>query len=101
MKSVAIIGMMFLAMGLFAQQSSKEVLQKEKVCAKKCENAQKCDKMVKAPIRQVDARTSSVRTGDGNAIRMREHPETHKANRQHHNRVAPLKKKSAKMDEKM
>lgn len=104
MKSLAIVGMMFLSMGLFAQQSSKaEAPQKEKdkVCVKKCEKAQACDKMVKAPIRQVDSRKSSVRAGNGNAVRKHQHVAAPKANHQHRHRVAPLRKKSVKVDEKM
>lgn len=102
MKSVAIVGMMFLSMGLFAQQSSNiEPAQKEKVCVKKCENAKKCDKMVKAPIRQVDARKSSVRIGNANVSRKHQHIEAHKVNHHQHRKVVPLKKKDVKIDEKM
>lgn len=104
MKSLAIVGMMFLSMGLFAQQSSKaEAPQKEKdkVCVKKCEKASTCDKMVKAPIRQVDSRKSSVRTGNANAIQNHRHVEAPKANHHQQKRIAPLRMKSVQVDKKM
>lgn len=100
MKSIALIGMMFVSIGLFAQQSSPaEAPQKEKVCVKNCAAAPVRSEMIKAPIRKVDARKSSVRTGNVN--KKPQHFGAHKAHHSHPMIVAPLRKKSAKVDEKM
>lgn len=102
MKSVAIVGMMFLSMGLFAQQSVKAetpVKEKDKVCVKKCDRAQKCNKMKLAPIRQVDTRKSSIR--NGKVHRKHTHVNSKKAHVRNRRMVVPLRKKSAKVDAKM
>ena len=104
MKSLAIIGMMFLSMGLFAQQSSsieKQEKQKDPVCVKKCEKAQKCDKMVKAPIREVDARKTSVRAGNVNTGPKHRNGKAAKAHVQNRRMLVPLRKKDAKVDARM
>ena len=102
MKSLAIVGMMFLSMGLFAQQSAKSesaVKEKDKVCVKKCDRTQKCNKMKLAPIRQVDSRKSSILTG--NAHRKHPHANSKKVHVQNRRMIVPLSKKSAKVNEKM
>ena len=96
--------MVFLSMGLFAQQSSRAELpekQKDKVCVKKCDKAQKCDKMKKAPIQRVDARKSSVKSRNGQAVKNHSLVKAKKGHAQKRRMVVPLRKKSAKVDAKM
>ena len=104
MKSLAIVGMMFLSMGLFAQRSSEveiPVKEKYKVCAKKCDKAQEFSKMKKAPMRKVDARKSSVKSGNGQAVKRHGLGNAKKVYAQKRKMVIPLRKKSVKIDEKM
>ena len=103
MKSLAIVGMMFLSAGLFAQSTEVKtpVKQKEKVCVKKCDKDQKIDKMKKAPIRKVDARTSSVQSVNHHGIKKHPNARLKQIPAQKRRMVVPLSKKSVKVDEKM
>ena len=57
MKNLAILGVMFLSLGAFAQQApNREVRQKEQVCVVKrdhVQEVQKSDKMILAPVQNV------------------------------------------------
>lgn len=104
MKSLAIVGMMFLSMGLFAQQSSEveiPVKEKDKVCVKKCDKAQEFSKMKKAPMQKNDARKSSVKSGNGQAVKKQHLVNAKKVHAQKRQMVVLLRKKSVKIDEKM
>lgn len=103
MKSLAIVGMMFLSMGLFAQTSraDSQVKEKDKVCVKKCDKAKKCDKMKLAPMQRMDSKKTILRVEDGNAVRKHKHVNSRKAHIQKRRMVVPLSKKSVKVDKKM
>lgn len=95
MKSLAIIGMMFCSLGLFAQESSSvDAPKKEKVCVIDRGQAKQSHKMKLAPMQKVNARNTSVRCGKAKVIRRGEVKDQQRM-------VVPLKKKSAKVDAKM
>jgi hypothetical protein len=101
MKSLVTVGMMFLSMGLFAQQSSRaevSVKEKDRVCVKKCDRAKKDIKMKLAPMQQVDTRKSILRPMK--VDRKHEDVNLKKADVQNR-RIVPLVKKSAKVNESM
>ena len=94
MKSLAIIGMMFCSVGLFAQQSSSvDAPKKEKVCTIERPVSNKQVNMKLAPMRHVDARKTSVRCGKVKPAQ--------KAEVKDQRMIVPLKRKSAKVDVKM
>lgn len=99
MKSLAIVGMLFLSMGLFAQSANDEgpVKKKDKVCVKKCDKAQECRKMKLAPMQKVDARKTSVRTKNEKVVGKHQHLTPKKAPVQKRSIVAPLKRKNVKV----
>lgn len=94
MKSLAIIGMMFCSIGLFAQQSENvNSRKKEKVCVIERAEVDKKSDMKLAPIRQVDSRKTSVRSGKAKI-----------ANRTHmkdERMVVPVRRKNVKVDARM
>jgi hypothetical protein len=94
MKSLAIIGMMFCSVGLFAQQSENiDSPKKEKVCVIERGEAKKSSDMKLAPIRKVDARKTSVRSGNAKIVQ--------KAHVSDQKMIVPLKRKDVKVDAKM
>lgn len=103
MKNLAIIGMMFLSVGLFAQQSDRtDLRKKEPVCLKNKEvSKQCCTKMKLAPMQRVDARKSSLRTGNVNAIRANGAADSKRVHVQRKQMVVPLRKKNVEVDKKM
>jgi len=94
MKSLAIIGMMFCSVGLFAQQSGNiHSPKKEKVCVIDRAEVNRKTKMKVSPMRKVDARRSSVRCGKAKIAQ--------KAHMKDERMVVPLKRKNAKVNERM
>ena len=103
MKSLAIIGMMFLSMGLFAQHSDRvDVKVKEPVCLKKGDVSKHCcTKMKLAPMQRVDARKSTLRTGNVNKIQKPGSINSKRVHVQRQQMVVPLRKESVVVDKKM
>ena len=94
MKSLAIIGMMFCSVGLFAQQSSSvDAPEKEKVCVIQRPVSNKQLNIKLAPMRHVDARKTSVRCGKVKPAQ--------KAELKDQRIIVPLKRKNVKVDAKM
>ncbi|MDG1330746.1 MAG: hypothetical protein P8P74_00335 [Crocinitomicaceae bacterium] len=94
MKSLAIIGMMFCSLGLFAQESSSvDSPKKEKVCAIDRGQAENKTNIKLAPMRHVDARKTSVRCGKAKPVS--------RAFVKEEKMIVPLTKKNVKVDAKM
>ena len=94
MKNVVLIGMMFCSLGLFAQQASNDCCPKKKqICiVDRCGVNGKGAKMKLAPMRKVDARKTSVRTGNTKLIK--------KAHVRDERMFVPLQRKDVKIDAK-
>lgn len=95
MKSLAIIGMMFCSLGLFAQTSGTDAPKKEKVCVIERPVAKERTNIMLAPMRHVDARKTSVRCGNVKAKPVQ------KAHPRDSRMIVPLERKSVKVDAKM
>lgn len=94
MRSLAIIGMMFCSMGLFAQQSSSvDSPKKEKVCVIERGAVDERTNIKLAPRRLVDARKTSVRCRKAQPVR--------RAHVKEERMIVPLKKKNVKVDARM
>ncbi|MFK7787062.1 MAG: hypothetical protein AB8B56_18215 [Crocinitomicaceae bacterium] len=94
MKSLAIIGMMFCSVGLFAQQSENiDSPKKEKVCVIERAEAGNNVKLKLAPMRKDDVRRTTARCGKAKVAQ--------KAQVKDERMMVPLKRKNGKVDVKM